>query len=63
MDHIRLLKELFEYTNGFSLGLYEDFLGEMCKTYDREQKLLPIEKNEESAIAQKMKLRRYKDNQ
>jgi len=47
MDHTTLLKELFEYTNGFNLTLYKDFLGELCKTYDREQKSLPIEKNEE----------------
>lgn len=63
MDHTKLLKELFEYTAGFNFSLYEDFLGELCKTYDREQRSLPIEKNEESAIAQKSKIGRYQDNQ
>lgn len=63
MDHNNILKNLFEYTNGFDINLYKDFLGELCKTYDREQRLLPIEKNEESVIVQKTKIGRYTDNQ
>jgi len=63
MDHVQLLRDIFENPKEFNLELYQSFLGELCKHYDREQKSLPIEKNEESAILQKSKIGRYEDNQ
>lgn len=64
MDHIKLLKSIFEYTQGFSIDLYKDFLGELSKGYDRTESTIQPTSNQESEhVLKKYKIWRYTDNQ